>query len=62
MERKAITYVDGTHKVTFVKVPNVPGFTHKVLVDGHNVAWLSDSHRPSCQNAEFFAEKYGAEL
>lgn len=65
MHRKAITYEDeddGT-TVTFVKVTGVPGYTHKVMINGNGpVAWLSDNFHPSTENAEFFAQRYSEEV
>lgn len=51
-------YWDGEHAVTFVAVSDVPGFTHRVILDGVAVDWLARSHRPGAKAAEYYRDKH----
>lgn len=59
------SYVDEIgNECHFVKLENVPGstncgFSHRVIVNRKQVAWLSKKFRPSEKCAEFFIEKHG---
>ena len=44
----------------FVKVTGVPGFSHKVIIDGVATReWLADDFKPSAKAALFFLTKLG---
>ena len=44
--------------VSFVPYPGVPGYTHRVTINGCAVDWLSLDHNPTAANAEYFEEKH----
>jgi len=48
--------VDGK-LVQFWPVTNVPGFTHRVVIDRESVGFLSNDYRPSGKVAIFFTEQ-----
>lgn len=51
-------YLDGDNQVWFAKVQNVPGFTHRVILNGVAVDWLSSESKPSKATAAFFLAKH----
>jgi hypothetical protein len=52
--RKLYEFSEGPKTVEFVPVANVPGFTHRVIVDGEPRSWLGDSFHPSVKTARYF--------
>lgn len=44
--------------VTFAPVKRVPGFTHRVIVNGKPISWLADTHRPSVKVAKYYLDKF----
>lgn len=56
--RKVYQKPDGT-TVEFVPVKNVPGFSHRVILNGKPVDWLTDKVKPSLKTAEYYFEKHG---
>jgi hypothetical protein len=43
--------------IEFVRVPRVPGFSHRVIYNGRKTKkWLDERYRPSKRTAEFFFE------
>ena len=54
------SYIDEIgNECHFVKIDNAPGFSHRVIVNKKQVAWLSDQFRPSEKTAEFFINEHG---
>ena len=54
---KTVYTCDG-HRLEFVKVRNVPDFSHRVMIDDKPVDWLSDRFKPSRDTAAFFFHKH----
>jgi hypothetical protein len=49
-------------RVDFVPEKHVPGFTHRVAVDGTLTRmWLSSTHKPNGKSACYFAGRWVAE-
>lgn len=46
------------YKVEFYPVSDVPGWTHRVLIDGQPADWLSCEFNPSKKTALFYAQKH----
>lgn len=44
--------------IEFVPVANVPGFTHRVILNSKPVDWLSRDFKPSIKAAEYYFEKH----
>lgn len=55
--RKIYERGDGV-AVEFIKIANVPGFSHRVIINGKAVDWLSADFKPSAVSAEYYAEKH----
>lgn len=52
---KIIRYMDKDYNtLDFVPVKNVPGFTHKVIVNDVRVGWLSSDFKPNEKAAVYF--------
>lgn len=56
---KAIPYFADKHgnTVVFRKVSNVPGFTHRVVVNMVATGWLASTHKPNAKNAAYFLQQ-----
>jgi len=54
------TFKDHNNKiiVQFVPITNVPGFTHRVTMNGAAYAWLGDNAKPNRKSAEYFLDRY----
>jgi hypothetical protein len=52
--RKLYEFSEGPRTVEFVPVENVPGFSHRVIVDGKPSSWLSSDYKPSEKSARYF--------
>lgn len=49
--------------VVFRKIRNVPGFTHRVIVNQVATGWLASGFKPTAKHAAYFlaeAQKQGA--
>lgn len=51
-------YSDGKRTLEFVKVKRVPGFSHRVVIDGIAVNWLANTHKPGVVAARFYFEEH----
>jgi|HubBroStandDraft_2_1064218.scaffolds.fasta_scaffold269998_4 hypothetical protein len=40
--------------VGFIPMTNVPGYTHKVIVNREQVGWLGDGWKPCAKSAAYF--------
>ena len=43
--------------VVFRRVADVPGFTHRVIVNQVATGWLASSHKPNATNAKYFLQQ-----
>lgn len=51
--------IDGSqHWLEFRRVDRAPGFTHRVILDGKPVDWLSNDYQPSIKTARFYFDKH----
>jgi hypothetical protein len=59
-----VTHDDGSHgTIDFIPVDNVPGWTHRIAIDGTlTKSWLSESHKPNAETARFFIEKHNGAI
>jgi len=55
--RKIYQRPDGA-TIEFVPVKNVPGFSHRVILNGSPVDWLSNTSKPSVKVATYFFDKH----
>lgn len=46
----------------FVPIKNVPGFSHRVTINGLAADYLGDNAKPSAKSAEFFLGKHSTQL
>jgi hypothetical protein len=44
----------------FVPIKNVPGFSHRVIINEKMADWLSSAVRPGKKHAEYFLKKHNA--
>lgn len=51
-------YSDGARSLEFIKIKNVPGFSHRVVIDGVAVNWLANTHKPGVVAAKFYFEEH----
>ena len=55
--RKIYQHDDGA-TLEFVPIKNVPGFSHRVILNGKPVDWLSNTSKPSVKVAQYYFEKH----
>lgn len=55
--RKIYERDDGA-TLEFIKVRSVPGFSHRVIINGVPRDWLGDHTTPNETNAVFFLDKH----
>lgn len=62
MKNAKMTFVPTFHSdagdvVVFAPVSDVPGFSHRVLVNNTRVGFLSQDFKPSAKTASYFLEE-----
>jgi len=61
---KYVYAVSESRNVTIEFLPlatgTAPGFTHRVLIGGESVDWLSDTSKPNTRAAGYFLRKHKA--
>jgi hypothetical protein len=45
-------------RIEFHSISDVPGFSHRVFVNGIGRDWLGDEFKPSAKVAQYFLEKH----
>lgn len=57
-------HVGSTDVLQFLPLPKrgVPGFTHRVILNGVSVDWLGDNASPSLKTARYYAVKHCEKL
>lgn len=52
------TFMIGDRVIQFWPVKNVPGWTHRVTINGQACDWLSGAFKPNRKTAAFYSEKH----
>ena len=45
-------------ELEFIPASNIPGYTHRVVIDHQVRGWLADGFRPTVANAMYFFRKH----
>lgn len=54
---KVVMFVSGEDRIEFWPVKNIPGFTHRVLVNGKKAGYLHHTVKVNQKSAQFFLAK-----
>jgi len=63
IERKVIFVDENGRQIEFIPLSKIykqktPGFTHRVIMNGIAIDWLSDEYKPGYKASEFFFDKH----